>query len=181
MARETDEYWPSPTLLHEGMSPQGHPAKNWHSSSDQAWIKFRWSRVYPDPNVTSSGYEFMDPLASARIDWPIQDSHNAWLSPCALPYLACIPAIIILLIALSHVLGYFCQRWRPKWTVPFVSEQHDTQELPLDQPKQSLRWTISLFIFSATGLLAETVQFIPPRIDASAFVLVLSWVGYHRL
>ncbi|CAI7641157.1 unnamed protein product [Penicillium discolor] len=103
------------------------------------------------------------------------DSHNAWLSSCALPYLACIPAIIILLIALSHVLGYFSQRWRPKWTVPFVSEQHDTQELSLDQPKQSLRWTISLFIFSATGLLAETVQFVPPRIDASAFVLVLSW------
>ncbi|KAI3212555.1 hypothetical protein CBS147311_128 [Penicillium roqueforti] len=103
------------------------------------------------------------------------DSHNAWLSPCALPYLACIPAIIVLLIALSHILEYSCQRWRPKWTVPFVSEQHDTQDLPLDQPKQSLRWTISLLLFSATGLLAETVQFVPPTIDASAFALVLSW------
>ncbi|CAG7975403.1 unnamed protein product [Penicillium nalgiovense] len=103
------------------------------------------------------------------------DSHNAWLSPCALPYLACIPAVIVLLIALSHILGYFCHRWRPKWTVPFVSEQHDTRELPLDQPKQSLRWTASLLIFSVIGLLAETVQFVPPSIDPSAFVFVLSW------
>lgn len=62
-----------------------------------------------------------------------------------------------------------------------MSEQHDTQDLPLDQPKQSLRWTISLLLFSATGLLAETVQFVPPTIDASAFALVLSWVGSSRL
>ncbi|KGO73396.1 hypothetical protein PITC_085340 [Penicillium italicum] len=109
------------------------------------------------------------------------DSHNAWLSPCALPYLACIPAIIVLLIASSHLLEYFCQQWRPNWTVPFVSEQHDTQELPLDQPKLSLRWTVSLLIFSATGLVAETVQLVPPRIDASAFVLVLSWVSSPHL
>lgn len=84
----------------------------------------------------------------------------------------------MLLIALSHVLGNFVRRWRPKWTVPFVSEQHDTQELPLDQPKESLRWTVALLIFSATGLLAETVQFVPPRVDPSAFSLVLSWVSY---
>lgn len=58
-----------------------------------------------------------------------------------------------------------------------MSEQHDTQELPLDQPKESLRWTVALLIFSATGLLAETIQFIPPRADPSAFVLVLSWVS----
>ncbi|KAJ5138317.1 uncharacterized protein N7515_003165 [Penicillium bovifimosum] len=103
------------------------------------------------------------------------DSHNAWLSPCVLPYLACIPAIIILLAALGHILGSYFKRWRPEWTIPFVSEQHDTQELPLDRPKQSLQWTAALLVLSATGLLAETVQFVPPRIGASAFVLIVSW------
>ncbi|KAJ5544543.1 hypothetical protein N7535_007059, partial [Penicillium sp. DV-2018c] len=105
----------------------------------------------------------------------IRDSHNAWLSPCVLPYLACIPAIIVLLAALSHVLGGYFKRWRPGWTNSFVSEQHDTQELPLDRPKQPLQWTAALLVLSATGLLAEIVQFVPPRIDASAFVLVFSW------
>jgi amino acid permease len=93
-----------------------------------------------------------------------------------LPYLACIPAIVALLAALSHVLGYF-SHWRPKWTVPFVSELRDTRELPLDAPKQPLRWTIALLICSVIGLLAETVQFVPPDIDMSVFVLAFSWVS----
>jgi uncharacterized Tic20 family protein len=92
-----------------------------------------------------------------------------------LPYLACIPAIVALLVALSHLLGYF-SHWRPKWTVPFVSELRDTPELPLDAQKQPLRWTIALLICSVIGLLAETVQFVPPDIDKSVFVLVVSWV-----
>ncbi|KAJ5321730.1 uncharacterized protein N7506_010860 [Penicillium brevicompactum] len=102
------------------------------------------------------------------------DSHNAWLSPCALPYLACIPAISILLIALSHLLGQI-STWRPKWTIAFVSEQHDSQELPLERPKQSLRWTITLLIFSGIGLIADLVQLTPPVTDWSDVVLVFSW------
>ncbi|KAJ6050235.1 hypothetical protein N7444_006951 [Penicillium canescens] len=114
------------------------------------------------------------PLTASRTCDQFWDSHNAWLSPCALPYLACIPAIVALLVALSHVLGYF-SHWRPKWTVPFVSELRDTRELPLDAPKQPLRWTIALLICSVIGLLAETVQSVPPDIDMSVLVLVFSW------
>ena len=81
-----------------------------------------------------------------------------------------------MLVALSHVLGYF-SHWRPKWTVPFVSELRDTRELPLDAPKQPLRWTIALLICSVIGLLAETIQFVPPDIDMSVSVLAFSWVS----
>ncbi|CAG8197715.1 unnamed protein product [Penicillium olsonii] len=110
----------------------------------------------------------------------IWDSHNAWISPCALPYLACIPAIIVVLIALSHIFGQV-SRWRPKWTIPFVSEQHDFQELPLDPPVRSLAWTIPLLIFSGVGLLADVGQLISPGVHWSDIVLVGSWVRYNHM
>jgi hypothetical protein len=80
-----------------------------------------------------------------------------------------------LLGVLGHVLGYFSYL-RPKWTVPFVSELRDTQELPFDAPKQPLRWTVVLLTCSIVGLLAETIQFVPPDVDSSAVILVISWV-----
>ncbi|KAJ5769828.1 uncharacterized protein N7511_001879 [Penicillium nucicola] len=114
------------------------------------------------------------PLTTSDRCGEFWDSQNAWLSPCALPYLACIPAIFVLIVALNHSLGYFL-RWRPKWTVPFISELRDTCDFSLEAPKQPLRWTVVLLFCSVVGLLAETVQFVPPHIDASAFVLVISW------
>ncbi|CAG7993148.1 unnamed protein product [Penicillium salamii] len=102
------------------------------------------------------------------------DSHNAWISPCALPYLACIPAIVALLIAASHLLGQF-PHWRPKWTIPFISEQHDLLELPLDRPAQSLGWTTSLLIFSAIGLTADLIQLVPPAVNWFDVIIVFSW------
>ncbi|CAG8025074.1 unnamed protein product [Penicillium salamii] len=102
------------------------------------------------------------------------DSHNAWISPCALPYLACIPAIVALLIAASHLLEQF-PHWRPKWTIPFISEQHDLLELPLDRPAQSLGWTTSLLIFSAIGLTADLIQLVPPAVNWFDVIIVFSW------
>ncbi|CAG8161159.1 unnamed protein product [Penicillium salamii] len=102
------------------------------------------------------------------------DSHNAWISPCALPYLACIPAIVALLIAASHLLEQF-PHWRPKWTIPFISEQHDLLELPLDRPAQSLGWTTSLLIFSAIGLTADVIQSVPPGVKWFDVIIVFSW------
>ncbi|CAG8927949.1 unnamed protein product [Penicillium salamii] len=102
------------------------------------------------------------------------DSHNAWISPCALPYLACIPAIVALLISASHLLEKF-PHWRPKWTIPFISEQHDLLELPLDRPAQSLGWTTSLLIFSAIGLTADLIQLVPPEVNWFDVIIVFSW------
>lgn len=94
-----------------------------------------------------------------------------------MPYLACIPAIVALLIAASHLLEQF-PHWRPKWTIPFISEQHDLLELPLDRPAQSLGWTTSLLIFSAIGLTADLIQLVPPAVNWFDVIIVFSWVRY---
>lgn len=105
----------------------------------------------------------------------MQDPDNARLSPCALPYLASVPAIIVLLIALTQLLGPFLHRWRPKWTVPFVSEQHELHHpLPLEGVKHTLRWAIALFVLSGIGFAAEFFQLI--EIDVSTTVLTIAWV-----
>ncbi|CAL5874333.1 uncharacterized protein PFLUO_LOCUS8629 [Penicillium psychrofluorescens] len=104
----------------------------------------------------------------------MQDPDNARLSPCALPYLASVPAIIVLLIALTQLLGPFLHRWRPKWTVPFVSEQHELHHpLPLEGVKHTLRWAIALFVLSGIGFAAEFFQLI--EIDVSTTVLTIAW------
>ncbi|KAJ5593900.1 uncharacterized protein N7459_000108 [Penicillium hispanicum] len=103
------------------------------------------------------------------------DPDNAWLSPCALPYLAIAPASIILLISLHHVLGPLFRTWRPKWTLPFISEYGSCQDLPLDGMKHSLQWTVFLLTFSGIGFTAEIVICFSPRIDTAALLLVTSW------
>ncbi|KAJ5303614.1 hypothetical protein N7476_010413, partial [Penicillium atrosanguineum] len=103
------------------------------------------------------------------------DPDNAWLSPCAFPYLVLAPASVVLLITLCYSLGPLLRRWRPRWTFPFISEKDEYQELPPEGVKQSLRWTLALFAFSAIGFSAEVVHSFPPRTELLSIVLVASW------
>ncbi|KAJ6114370.1 hypothetical protein N7486_000148 [Penicillium sp. IBT 16267x] len=105
------------------------------------------------------------------------DADNAWLSPCALPYLVIAPASIALLIALGHVTGPLFRRWSPQWTRPFISERDDQPDIPSEGPKRSLQWTVALLAFSAIGLSGEIVQCFPPNVTLSSLVLVASWAA----
>ncbi|KAJ5161388.1 hypothetical protein N7492_006780, partial [Penicillium capsulatum] len=103
------------------------------------------------------------------------DPDNAWISPCALPSLVIAPASAILFIALGHAFGPLIRRWRPKWTFPFISEQHEHPELLLEGVKQPLHWTGFLLAFSTVAFLAEAAQCIPPGIDVTGIVMSASW------
>jgi hypothetical protein len=91
--------------------------------------------------------------------------------------LAIAPASVILLIACRQVSGSVLRRWRPKWTVPFISEQDEYQGFPLEGIKQSLGWTLALLTFTGIGFAAELVHFFPPNVDITAIVLFASWVS----
>ncbi|KAJ5549504.1 hypothetical protein N7513_006738 [Penicillium frequentans] len=105
------------------------------------------------------------------------DADNAWLSPCALPYLVIAPASIALLIAFGHISGPFFRRWSPQWTRPFISEWDGQPDIPSEGPKRSLQWTVTLLAFSAIGLSGEIVQCFPPKVDLPSVVLVASWAA----
>ncbi|KAJ5744175.1 hypothetical protein N7533_009045 [Penicillium manginii] len=118
--------------------------------------------------VATSGYDL---LASADTD-----PDNAWLSPCALPYFAIAPASVILIIALHHLFGPLLHRWRPKWTLPFVSEDEQQEELPQEGPKhRPLHWTITLFGFTAVGFFAEAWNCLYSRVNVFEIIYVVSW------
>lgn len=113
----------------------------------------------------------------------MQDPENAWVSPCALPYLAFAPAVLVLLIVLGHLLGPFFQQWRPKWTRPFLTEKDDLpdvlSDVPLEASKESILWTLTLLAFSAIGFAAEAVPLFPPHTDPVSVVFIASWVCRH--
>lgn len=117
----------------------------------------------------------------------MQDPDNAWLSPCALPYLVFAPAGVILIIVFGYLLGPLIERWRPSWTFPFITDQDEgldvSDECQRDsvRRKQSIRWTLALLACSAIGSSAEVVNCFPPGIDLPSIVLAASWVSSHRL
>jgi hypothetical protein len=111
-----------------------------------------------------------------------QDSVNARLSDCAIPYLSIIPAIIILVIAIEAFIGRFLWRWRPKWTKPFVTEKIDnTSDLPSSIYHRSWKWTTTLFILSIVAIASEAAQLVVAGPDVTATMLVFSWVRSKQL
>ena len=127
--------------------------------------------------VANSGYG--PPRVKNVWDWPIQDSENARLAPCALPYLAIAPASIILLILLRHTLSPLYRRWSPEWTESFISEQHE-QDIPSEGVKQDLQWTVILLVFSVIGFAVETVLLFLQSFELPSLVLAASWVSCLR-
>ncbi|PGH27864.1 hypothetical protein AJ80_00414 [Polytolypa hystricis UAMH7299] len=114
-----------------------------------------------DPNEPLAVLGQNNILLSCR---PIWDSDNARFSPCAVPYITSLPAILITLITVYYLLDYFLPQWQPKWARPFVLE-HASKipgELPLEEEGEeeeeknpSLHWVIALLIPTAVGCAAD--------------------------
>lgn len=96
-----------------------------------------------------------------------------------MPYVAAIPAVIVLIIALNYLRGHVLPRWGPQWTKPFVVEHPpECSELPPEPAKRPKSgWAIALFLLSVVGFAAEIVQLLPPGLDVTAVILPVSWVG----
>ncbi|KAI9925528.1 hypothetical protein MW887_005909 [Aspergillus wentii] len=110
--------------------------------------------------------------------YPIWDSANAQLLPCAMPYIAIIPAAVILVVGIVYVLGPLFHRWRPEWTKQFISEEPSAYpELPPEKTKQRLGWIITLFALSIIGIAAEAVQLISPGLNPTSIILLSSWAA----
>lgn len=94
-----------------------------------------------------------------------------------MPYISAIPGAIVLIIGISHVLGYYLQRWRPEWTASFVAEYPPDSPSSLQGAKRRLGWTLSLLAISGVGLAVEIAQLVPPGLNPAAIILTISWVS----
>lgn len=99
------------------------------------------------------------------------------MPPCVMPYISAIPGAIVLIIGISHVLDYYLQRWRPKWTASFVAEYPPDSLSSPQGAKRRLGWALSLLAVSGVGLAAEIAQLVPPGLDSAAIILTISWVS----
>jgi hypothetical protein len=72
----------------------------------------------------------------------------------------------------------FFQRWRPAWTLPFVSEQKDLAEVPRSRPTMPPAKTIALFVLSALAFACEVAELIMlRRPDLTPILYTIAWVS----
>jgi hypothetical protein len=109
----------------------------------------------------------------------VKDVENATFTPCSLPYLAAVPLIVIGLIAISRLIAIspLFQRWRPKWTKPFIEEEFiQEDEENLKGRELVLFWSIFLTLFAIVALVVQIVKLIIlPELRLSAILLLASW------
>ncbi|KAJ5115673.1 hypothetical protein N7456_000021 [Penicillium angulare] len=109
------------------------------------------------------------------------DANNAWISPCALPYLVIAPATVAVLITLGHLLRPKFRRWSPTWLHSFISEHDEQQDIPPDGAEHPLHWTVALLVCSAFGISTEILQLLPPGFDKPSLTLLVSWTAICTL
>lgn len=96
-----------------------------------------------------------------------QDSARATVTPCAIPYIACLPVAIVALIAAKYVLAQRkWERYRPAWTRPFVREDDFLSAVEIEGLALESRvncWVscrvIVLCALSVSGVLTELIHF----------------------
>jgi hypothetical protein len=106
-----------------------------------------------------------------------QDTLDARFSRCALPYLASIPLVIIVLIAASHVLrrASFLKKWQPTWLKPFVQvSPEESGDLKVDGT--GAIWTILLVMFSVLAVICQAVKLKFPEAQLQSVLLLVSWI-----
>ncbi|KAK2746025.1 hypothetical protein FQN55_005847 [Onygenales sp. PD_40] len=104
---------------------------------------------------------------------PIWDSDNAHISPCAEPYLAAIPAIVVALIAVYYLADHFFPRWQPKWLGRFVVEHvsHQVSGRPTGKRDMLLCWRTGLLCPAILGFVADLVRLVDRPAVADAIQL----------
>ncbi|KAF2105786.1 hypothetical protein BDV96DRAFT_655260 [Lophiotrema nucula] len=106
---------------------------------------------------------------------PIWDKRLARFSPCFLPAIAAIPAVIAALVLLSYSIRLLDAYW-PRWTKPFIEELKDSpDELALSPRAPPLRATYGLLVVSAIGLALQIVTIFFPVRQISAIYPSIAW------
>jgi hypothetical protein len=103
---------------------------------------------------------------------------TARFTPCFLPFIAAIPAIIGALILLAYVLKLFSQ-YRPQWTKTFIKEAKESQgDLPATGAYQPWSAMYGLLLVSFIGLTLQLVTIFFPFRQLIAMYPLIAWVCY---
>ncbi|CAO2652813.1 Nn.00g022240.m01.CDS01 [Neocucurbitaria sp. VM-36] len=114
---------------------------------------------------------------------PISHCHHIWdiraarFTPCVIPYIATVPAILGGLILLTYSLRIF-DAYRPGWTKPFVREtmeRPDDFHTDVDSSHQSLTATFGLLMVALIGLTFQIITVFFPIRQITAIYPSIAW------
>jgi hypothetical protein len=116
----------------------------------------------------------------------LQDIRLARFTPCFLPVVTAIPAILGGLILFFYLLQLLNLR-RPRWSRPFIEEtKQSSDDLPTAIYHPSFWVTYCLLVLSLIGLSIQVVAIFIPSRQLTAIFPSLAWVrqskfypGYH--
>jgi len=111
----------------------------------------------------------------------VKDNRTARFTPCALPYVATVPAILGALVLLTYSLRLF-NRYQPKWTKPFVKEEKENPD-ELSPPfwSRPLSATFGLLLVSMIGLTMQLLASFLPTFSYDGIYPSIAWVRHPRL
>ncbi|RMZ73353.1 bile acid transporter [Pyrenophora seminiperda CCB06] len=103
------------------------------------------------------------------------DTRAARFTPCALPFLATIPAILAALLLLRYPLRVTKSFW-PEWTKPFSREKHEKHdEIEEASVGGSLTGTFGLLAVTAIGLTSQVLNVFFPIRELTAVYPAIAW------
>lgn len=106
-----------------------------------------------------------------------QDVDSARFTPCFVPVITAIPAIVAGLLLLTYALR-FLQAYKPRWTRPFVEEPKEkAEDMDQQQRHQPMIATLSLLAIISIGLALQIMTvFIPGRSTIEMYPSI-AWVS----
>ena len=108
--------------------------------------------------------------------WPHQDTRAAQFTPCALPFVATIPAILAALVLLKYSLRVIDGYW-PRWTKPFVHEAKEkSSEAETPSTRRPVIGTFSLLALATIGLTFQILNVFFPSRQPTAIYPAIAWV-----
>ncbi|KAL6710910.1 hypothetical protein ACN47E_006785 [Coniothyrium glycines] len=121
---------------------------------------------------TEAVFTNLQPIARCRIIW---DVRTARFSPCFIPFIAVLPALLGGLILLTYSLRIF-NAYRPRWTKPFVQETSEKQgENDYESPRPSLFAPLGLFASTVLGLTFQLVADLSRYRQSTALYPAIGW------
>ncbi|KAH7121179.1 hypothetical protein B0J11DRAFT_581926 [Dendryphion nanum] len=111
-------------------------------------------------------------LLQCRTIWNVR---RARFSPCFVPFIAAVPAILAFLVLLKHSFRVFNKYW-PKWTKPFILEMKQSPDDLLSEPPQrSFSATYGLLLVSTIGLSLQVTSVFFASRQITAIYPSIAW------
>lgn len=114
--------------------------------------------------------------ATTPLNRNLQNPTLARFTPCFLPVITAIPAVVGVLILLTYAFRLF-NIYRPQWTKPFIKEAKESpDDLPSTAGQNTSRATYGLLFVCLIGMSMQALTIFFPSRQLVAVYPTIAWV-----